>query len=255
MFLMAQSPDRADTNMTIEDAEHIPAEERARIIASFPEHEREARSRGVPSLGSGRIFPFAEAAVAIPAFEIPAFWPVLGALDFGWDHPTAAVRLAWDRDADRVYVTHAYRESNATPVTHAAALRAWGENLPWAWPHDGMQTEKGSGVQLAEQYRRQGLAMLAEHARYPETRDDTRVSRTSVEAGVADLHDRMLTGRLKVFAHLADWFEEFRLYHRKDGVIVKQFDDLMSATRYGIMMLRFAAAGQGQAITAGNWYR
>ena len=39
------------------------------------------------------------------------------------------------------------------------------------------------------------------------------------------------TGRLKVFAHLADWFEEFRLYHRKDGLIVKERDDLISATR------------------------
>jgi hypothetical protein len=52
--------------------------------------------------------------------------------------------------------------------------------------------------------------------------------------------DRMHTGRLKVFAHLAEWFEEFRLYHRKDGKVVKEMDDLMSATRYAIMMLRFA---------------
>jgi len=45
---------------------------------------------------------------------------------------------------------------------------------------------------------------------------------------------------LKVFAHLQDWFEEFRLYHRKDGLVVKMTDDLMSATRYGMMMRRFA---------------
>ena len=38
-----------------------------------------------------------------------------------------------------------------------------------------------------------------------------------------------------------DWFEEFRLYHRKDGKVVKEGDDLMAATRYGIMMLRFAS--------------
>ena len=54
--------------------------------------------------------------------------------------------------------------------------------------------------------------------------------------------DRMKTGRLKVFAHLADWFEEFRLYHRKDGLIVKERDDLISATRVGLMMLRQASS-------------
>jgi len=44
-----------------------------------------------------------------------------------------------------------------------------------------------------------------------------------------------------VFRHLNDWFSEFRLYHRKDGKVVKEGDDLMAATRYAIMMLRFAS--------------
>ena len=52
--------------------------------------------------------------------------------------------------------------------------------------------------------------------------------------------DRMRTGRLKAFAHLVDWFDEFRLYHRKDGRVVKQYDDLLCATRNALMMLRFA---------------
>ena len=43
-----------------------------------------------------------------------------------------------------------------------------------------------------------------------------------------------------MFAHLNDWFEEFRLYHRKDGKVIKEHDDLMSATRYALMMLRYA---------------
>jgi hypothetical protein len=45
----------------------------------------------------------------------------------------------------------------------------------------------------------------------------------------------------KVFKHLNDWWEEFHLYRRKDGKVVKEGDDLMSATRYPIMMLRFAS--------------
>ena len=52
--------------------------------------------------------------------------------------------------------------------------------------------------------------------------------------------ERMQTGRFKVFRHLADWFEEFRLYHREDGRVVKLRDDLISATRYALMCLRHA---------------
>ena len=56
-----------------------------------------------------------------------------------------------------------------------------------------------------------------------------------------DMLTRMQTGRFKVFRHLHDRFEEFRLYRRKDGKVVNEGDDLMSATRYAIMMLRFAS--------------
>jgi hypothetical protein len=34
---------------------------------------------------------------------------------------------------------------------------------------------------------------------------------------------------------------EDRLYHRKDGKVVKEGDDLMSATQCAVMMLRFAS--------------
>ncbi|WP_448953060.1 terminase large subunit domain-containing protein [Labrys neptuniae] len=232
-FLSGKSDDRKDVNMTIEDAEHIPIEERARIIASFPAHEREARAKGIPILGSGRIFPVEEAMIAVDQIKPEPYWVALGAMDFGWDHPFAAVKGFWDRDADIVYVANAFRAREQTPILHAGALRGWGSWLPWAWPHDGLQHDKGSGDQLAEQYRKQGLNMLPERAQFED-------GSNGVEAGLMIMLDRMQTGRLKVSRHLAEWWEEFRLYHRKDGKVVKERDDLMSATRYLIMMLRFA---------------
>lgn len=228
------------TRMTIEDAAHYTPEQRAAIIASYPAHEREARTKGVPLLGSGRVFPVDEALIKVAPFAIPGHWPVLGALDFGWDHPTAAVRLAWDRDADCLYVTHAYRKKEATPLIHAAALAPWGDTLPWAWPHDGLAHDKGSGEALKDQYEVQGLNMLPEHATFED-------GSNGVEAGLMAMLDRMQTARLKVFAHLDEWFEEFRLYHRKDGLVVKLADDLMSATRYGLMCLRFAETARAPA--------
>jgi len=63
--------------------------------------------------------------------------------------------------------------------------------------------------------------------------------RISVEAGLMEMLNRMQTGRWKVF-HLNDWLEEFRLYHRKDGKVVKEHDDLLCASRYALMMKRFA---------------
>jgi len=185
-------------------------------------------------LGSGRIFPISEEVIKIPAFQVPEYWPVLGALDFGYDHPTAAVKMTWDRDSDCIYIVNAYRRRQATPIIHAAALKSWGDWLPWVWPHDGLQHDKGgSGEQLAAQYRDQGL-------RLRKTRVTFQDGSNGVEAGLMEMLDRMQTGRLKVFSHLNDWFDEVRLYHRKDGKVVKEYDDLMSATRYAIMGKRHA---------------
>ena len=239
---------RTVTTMTIDDADHYSAEERARIIASYPAHEREARTKGIPSLGSGRIFPVSEENITVSPFEIPKHWVRIGGLDFGWDHPFGAVEIAWDRDADIIFVTKEYREREATPLIHSGALKPWGSWLPWAWPHDGLQHDKGSGEQLAAQYRGHGLNMLPERATF----DD---GTNGVEAGIADMLDRMQTGRWKVVSTCVNWFEEFRLYHRKDGKIVKERDDVISASRYALMMKRFAEIEKAQvfAMPKRNW--
>jgi hypothetical protein len=217
--------------MTIEDAAHISPERRAEIIASYPPHEVEARTRGIPVLGSGRIYPVTEESITVQAFPVPRHWALIGGMDFGWDHPTAAVELAWDRDADVVYVGACYRRTKATPLEHAAALRPWGD-FPWAWPHDGHQQMKDGGKTFRDQYSEAGLNMLPSHATHPD-------GGYGVEAGIMEILTRMQTGRFKVFAHLTEWFSEFRLYHRKDGKIFKERDDLMDATRIAVMALRF----------------
>jgi len=240
-FLVDKVEGTQVTTMTIEDAEHYTPEQRRAIINSYPAHEREARANGTPTLGSGRVFPVEESAIKEPAISIPEHWPRLAALDFGWDHPTAMVWGAWDRDSDVVHIYDAHRAKETTPIVHSATLKAKGSWIPVAWPHDGLQHDKGSGEALAEQYRKLGVKMLKDRATNPPVQGEQEgTGGNSVEAGLMDMLDRMQTGRLKVAEHLHDWFEEFRLYHRKDGKLVKVDEDLMSATRYLIMMLRFA---------------
>ena len=232
-YLIEKPAGTTVTNMTIHDAEHYTPEQCEAIIAAYPEHEREARAKGIPILGSGRVFPIVEDAIKVRSFPIPPHWPRLVGLDFGWGHPTAVVWMAWDRDNDTLYVTDCYRMKEASVAIHAASIRARGEWVPVSWPHDGLQHDKGSGEQLAKQYKDMGVNMLPERATFED-------GSNGLEAGVAEMLTRMQTMRLKVFSHLEEWFEEFRLFHRKDGIIVKLNDDLLSATRYAMMMRRKA---------------
>ncbi len=232
-FLYQELPDRSVTVMTIDEALHYSETDRARIVSAYPEHEREARAQGTPALGSGRVFPIAEERIVCDPFAIPPHYAQIVGIDFGWDHPFAAVRCAWDRDSDIFYVVGCYREAQTTPPIHAAAIRPWGVWIPVAWPHDGYQHDKGSGDQLSALYRGHGLNMLLDHATHEE-------GGHGIEAGILDMLERMQTGRFKVFRGLEDWLQEFRLYHRDKGIIVKERDDLLAATRYALMMRRFA---------------
>ena len=245
------TPDRHLTQMQIDDAGHYTAKEREQRIAGYAPHEREARSKGIPMLGSGRIFPVADSDIAEEVIaEIPSHWPQLIGIDFGYDHPFAAVHGAWDRDADVLHILKLYRESEKTPPIHAAALKPWGERLRCAWPHDGTHTQPGDGVTLAEIYRKAGLKMLPEHATFHS-------GGYHVEPGITEMLTRMQTKRLRVARHLSEWFAEFHTYHRKNGKIVKERDDLMDATRTLLMSLRYARTSQTprQPATVGMDYQ
>ncbi len=199
------------------------------------------------------MFPVAEERIVCDPFAIPKHFAQIIGIDFGWDHPFAAVRCAFDRDGDVFFVTAAYREAQTTTPIHAAAIRPWGTAIPVAWPHDGYQHDKGSGDQLSQLYRGHGLAMLPLHATHEG-------GGTGVEAGVLEMLERMQTGRFKVFRGLEDWLGEFRLYHRDKGIVVKERGDLLSATRYALMMRRFAETearparrDRGPGAAAGGW--
>jgi phage terminase large subunit-like protein len=221
-------------NVTWDDAPHLDKDEKERLWASYPAHERDARAKGTPMLGTGAIFPINDDDISIDPFEIPGFWYRINGVDFGIDHPAAGAFCAIDRDSDTFYVYDAYKVAGQTAVYHAEALNRHGNWIPNAWPHDGMQRDKGSGIALKDQYRKHKVYMLKEHAHYLDERGNHR------EPGVIEMYEYMKTGKFKVFSHLSDWFEEKRLYHRKDGQIVPKYDDLLSATRMAFIMRRYA---------------
>ena len=233
-FLDKEVPSGHVTRMTINDARHIHPDERAAIIAGYAEHEREARVNGTPMLGSGLIFPFSDEQLReATLMEVPPHWFKIWGIDFGIGHAFGAVLMAFDRDTDVDHVVHTIKMKGANAMLHAKAMKAVAENVPVAWPQDGHQHDKGSGRQLSGQYKAEGLRMLDTHAKWAD-------GSNNVEPGIMEMYNRMATGKLKVAGHLSDWFEERKLYHRKDGVIVKAWDDLMDPTRYAMMMRRHA---------------
>lgn len=229
---------------TWDDAPHMTPEVRAEKLQTIPEHEREMRSRGTPLSGIGKVFTFNESDLIVEPMDIPRHWPQIIGIDFGWNHPFAAARLAHDRDNDVVYLIGEYRETKVTPLIHAAAIKPWGAWIPVAWPHDGLNTEKSTGDELIEEYRKNGLNPLNIKATNPPDYSQGQKEGeggNSPEAAILDMVSRMQRGGWKVFRNCTKWLEEYRMYHRdKNYKLVKLNDDLISASRYAHMMLRHA---------------
>lgn len=219
---------------TWDDAPHLTDKVKRELLDAYPEWQRDMRTKGLPLLGAGLIFDIADDEIKVQPFTIPEHWFLINGSDFGWDHPQAHVQLAWDKDTDTIYLTNAWKKSKVLPEVAWGAIKEWAVSVPTAWPHDGHQHDKGSGKELSESYKGAGWKMLQDHATWV-------TGGNSVEAGLVELYSRMEKGTFKVFSHLAGFFEEKMNYHRdEDGKIVKLADDILSATRYALMMRRFA---------------
>ena len=226
-YLREENPDRSVVTMTIEDAEHYTPEERARIIASYPPHEKDARTKGIPSLGAGAIYPVPDEDILVDPMPIPDYWPRAFALDVGWNR-TACIWGAHDRANDVVYLYSEHYRGQAEPAIHAQAIRARGTWIPGVIDPASRGRAQNDGTQLIETYRGLGL--------------DLEPAKNAVEAGLYECWTGLSTGRIKVFRTLTNWIDEKRLYHRDEqGKVVKEYDHLMDAFRY-LMMSGMARA-------------
>jgi phage terminase large subunit-like protein len=226
-------------NVTWDDAPHLDEAEKTRLRNSYEEWERDTRTSGQPLLGTGAVFPIRDELIAIdPLPFIPRHWPRINGIDFGIGHPGAGAFCALDPEGQGTfYVLDTYKAANQTAVYHAEAMKKYGTWIPNAWPHDGLERDKGSGIALKNIYRGHGLYMLREHAHLVSEQGKD----ISVNAPLNDMLEWMKTGRFKVVRTCRDWFEEKRGYYRKDGVLVRKLDDVISASRYAFMMRRLAA--------------
>lgn len=206
------------------DADHLSDEDVHDLEESIPAHTKEARSKGIPSVGEGRVFPVADSQIAVPRFQIPDYYEHVYGLDFGWQDPTAAVFIARDPDTDISYIYSTYKLGEQTPKTHANNLLQMGADglLGVSDPYGGTQRGQSDGVQMVDRYMQAGLDVVS-------------ADRSFKQNGIATILELMLSGKLKVFDDLSDWWGEFWIYgYDKNGKPNDKHDHLMDAMRYGV---------------------
>jgi hypothetical protein len=205
---------------TWDDVPHLTEEEKEKTLANTPPQLRDARSRGVPTVGEGLVYPVDPKHIIVDDFQMPKHFKKLYGMDVGWNN-TAALWGAWDVDNDIVYIYSEHKMGQAEPVVHAKAIKARGEWIKGQIDPAARGRSQIDGEQLYMIYRKEGLKV------YP--------ANNAVEAGIFNIWERFTTGRLKIFKSCTMLLRELSLYHRDEkGKIVKTNDHLLDCLRYMI---------------------
>lgn len=200
------------------DVPHLDEEEKRALKATTPLYQIQARTEGEPMLGAGAIYPIAESELIVPTREVPDTWRRVYALDVGWNR-TAALWAAEDPGNGGLELYDEHYQGQGEPASHAAAIRARGDWMRGVIDPASLGSNQIDGRTLMDIYGKLGLRLEP--------------AINAVEAGLTDVWNLMVQGRLKVQEHLHNWRSEFRKYHRDEkGKVVKAHDHLMDATRY-----------------------
>ena len=221
--LYSESGGKFIINASWDDAPHLSKEAKELLWAEIPPHQRDAKTKGIPQLGSGAVYPIDENAVIIDDIEIPVWYRRVFGFDHGWNW-TAAAWLAIDPDTGMKYIYNVYKRGMAEPPIHAAAVNARGDWIPGV-SDPTKATSSRDGQHLIGEYQ-ELIPNLHKATKYP----------GSIEAGIFEVWKLISLGQLKVFKSCRTWLDEFRLYRRdKHGKVVPMNDHLMDCTRYAIM--------------------
>ena len=209
-----------------DDAPWLGEKEKAALLDSSEPHLRETRRSGVPSMGSGAVYPITLDSIVVNPFEIPAHFKRIYALDVGWNR-TAGLWGALDPNTDTLYIYEEHYVGEQPPAVHAASIRSKGEWIPGVIDPASKGRSQGDGSQLLQTYRDLGLKLNK--------------ANNDVEGGVQLVWQRISSGKLKVFSSLHNFAKEYVLYRRDEkGRIMKENDHLMDALRYLVVELNRA---------------
>lgn len=215
------------------NAPHLSETAKKDLWESIPAYQKDARSKGIPQLGAGVIYPVPEDDLLVDAFAIPKHWPRGYGLDVGWNR-TAAIWRCYDPDAEpRIhYLYDEHYMGEANPIIHGAAIRRRGSWVPGRIDPAAHGRTLDDGKKVMTTYRKAiyGEEDLALGMRLLQPGNN------AVESGLYAMLMLMTQGLLKVMrGRCPNWLAERRLYRRDErGRIIKKNDHALDASRYNV---------------------
>jgi len=215
------NPEKWVVSATWDDCPHLSQKWKDAQLQEYSANERDARSKGIPALGSGRVYPIDEEFVVVRPFKIPSYWKKSYGLDPGWN-ATAAVWIAEDPATNVKYVYSEYKHGKVIDLIHADAIKRRGEWMQGAIDPHGAKHKRDDGTDKIDYFISLGLNLI------PGNGDPT--------TGISKLLAQFESGALKIFITCEELLNEIRVYkydlNDPNKIAKNQEDHLLDALRY-----------------------
>jgi phage terminase large subunit-like protein len=207
---------------TWDDVPHITESAKRIQLEGMPEYLRDAKSKGIPALGSGAVYPVNLDTVFVDPFKIPRHWKRVFGMDFGFEDPTAVVWAATNPDDDITYIYSEHYLSKQVAAIHAGAIKVRDKQAEFRIP--GVADPSGGG-------RNSGDGKLVRDTYNNELDIKFIAANNSITPGISNVLSKLVDGSLKIFNTCVNTKGEMKKYRYEKGKL-KGSDHAMDALRY-----------------------
>lgn len=206
-----ENPYKFVVNVTWDDVPHLTEEDKEELLLSYSEKEREARSKGIPTLGIYSIYPVLEDEVIVNPFYIPDYFEKCYGIHV--DHKKVSILFAAkDPSTGVIYLIDENQKKPESAVIHSAVIK---------------KKCKEFKVDMVGSINKEYLDL------YSQEELTLDIPPNNLESDLKYILQLLETGQLKIFSTLEKFLREFRLYRRSEkGKILQDDAGLMEAMRY-----------------------
>lgn len=227
---------------------HITDDMIDEVKAAAPEFEWECRIHGIPSAGSGAVFPLRDSEIISYDIEPQPHWNITCAFDIGKVvDPTVISFVATDDEGithliEQIYLQGSIYDKDAKAIAEAIKASKYPHVLTVS-PHDG-GLNSASPESVAKKMIEYGINVYSLPFRNPQ---DTQLSSKPVtqqsgqsvrriETGLQEMRTRFKEGTFKISRECTHWFKEKQTYfYLEKGEPVDKNNHCIDSSRYAFM--------------------
>lgn len=263
-------------NATWDDAPHLEEADKQRLLAGIPDWQKEMRSKGVPVLGSGAVYPFSDKEIdgALTIDQIkanPFAYKLLWGCDFGYSSntdadPSTLILTAYEMETDRIYIVDEWNSKQDVkrnrlahmPEHMASVIKASAfPHAPLLVPHDAKKQIDGTNTTRLSELKKYGVNVLPQVFEIPHQLTNGAIEKPkhsrSLHWTIHYLCKLFSEDKLKINVQkMKALMNEYRVYQWKEnGDPRDSKNHLLDAMRIAAISIKFKGELASRCITGG----